>query len=221
MTDLERAYAEDPMVRALVTLAGYVPGVAVADAAMIAWLQRRRAQRLAALFDELQKGGMLTPELIASDEFLHRFTVVAEAAVRTRREEKVRMFACLLMNSTHAGSDADDDVFDELLVTLEGLSLRELRILAVLDEYEESVRDVPPSEGTPAQWARWGQFVKAAGRETGLTQDELRPFMNRLIRTGLYESLVGHYDWNGEGRLTPLYFTLKRLVTVPTLATDP
>jgi hypothetical protein len=130
-----------------------------------------------------ENGATLTPEMIDSDDFLHRFNITVRAARRTHSREKIRRFALLLTAPIGEGPDGVKDVDEhgELLGIVEELSEREMLILKVLDRFQE-----PGSWGT----AKWEDRKRQIVEEVGPPSDEIDGVLIRLMRTGLYSENV-------------------------------
>jgi hypothetical protein len=210
---LER-YSRSTTIRALIQLIPFSAGGAV-DVFLMGRLDAIRAERAKAFFDELSKSdAILTPEAIDSEDFLHRYFTTVKCALNTRRREKIKAFARLLKASLgDDGTCADADVYEDFLSILDGLSYREIRALALLEQYYKTPRDAGQND---LQWTNifWEEFVVVAGKELGLQADVVVDFMNRISRTGCYEMFTGSYmDYTGgKGRLTPTYFRLKKMI---------
>jgi hypothetical protein len=82
---LERAghwYVKKPILRALAQGVGsFVPGVAAADTWLSEKLSALEHERTRTFFEELDRSDIeLTPKIVASEDFLHCFTVAVRAA---------------------------------------------------------------------------------------------------------------------------------------------
>ena len=204
---------EQPLIRALIQLIPYAGGSI--DTLLIAGVERIKAERTRAFFDELSIGEVeLNEELIESEDFLHCFFVSWEAGIKARRREKTALFARLLKSAFTENHPRNIDEFEEFVSILDDLSFEEWRVLTILDSYSNRPR-------TPDQndliWSRtfWDNFQSRVEQELGIPQGEFTPFMNRLNRTGLYDQIVGTYwDYDGGiGMLTPRFHRLKSFVS--------
>lgn len=178
-----------------------------------------RIERLESFFDELSKGIPPDQALLSNKDFLHCYTRTIEAVIRTHRQEKIRMFACLLASALDEKILIHNvDEYEEYLEILDELSLREIRALILLDKYEE---DCPTGAGTHSMGLNalqranlfWNKFLEEMEKELEIPKEEVDSFLTRLNRTGCYETIIGtYYDYSGGlGKLTGLYRTLKRL----------
>jgi hypothetical protein len=207
-------YLRNPAVRALAQLIPFGAGSAI-DTFVATGFTNLRARRRKQFFTALEEGGVqLTPEIVASDDFLHCFAITVAAVDRTRREEKIRMFARLLVAATTQGEPRNIDDYEELLEILDQLSESEMRVLRALEEYEATYYESGRFKG---EGRARGLLLPIAAKHLGndpaqLSDGDLRAMVMRLNRVGLY----GLFGWR-EGpahdcSLTPLYFRLKRLV---------
>ena len=204
---------KNPLIRALIQLIPYVGGSM--DTLMMGIVERIKAERTRAFFDELSRGEVeLSEELIESEDFLHCFFITWEAGVKARRREKTALFARLLKSAFTENHPRNIDEFEEFVSILDDLSFEEWRVLTILDSYSNRPR-------TPDQndliWSRtfWDNFQSRVEQELGIPKGEFTPFMNRLNRKGLYDQIVGTYwDYDGGiGMLTPRFHRLKSFVS--------
>lgn len=232
---LAETYAS-PLVRTIIQipLALDPSGLASAsDAALMSAIESMRRKRHRAFYDELAMGAhLLSADLIQSEDFLHDYLCSLRAAVNTRRQEKVRLCARLLLGAIRTGQ-LGSDKFEEFLAILDDLSLREFSILLILKQF---LKDSPAKtldrpdghsvfENDLQRVNRfWPGFEQAVSEQLLMDAAELRAVLNRLTRTGLYESLAGiYFDYvPGRGLLTPLFdeFAAWLQVSHENLATD-
>jgi hypothetical protein len=214
LESLADRYVQSPTVRALVQLVPLSIGSAL-DTFVSVKLNNLRIRRRRAFFDALEHGSVqLSPELVASDEFLHCFMITIAAVDRARREAKIRSFAQLLISATTDGDPRTIDDYEDLLGTVDQLSEAEVRVLLALEEYEcryyENGRF--KNEGRAS-----GLLLPIAARHLGvsqqaLTDGDLRAIVMRLNRLGLY----GLFGWRmgpaHDCSLTPTYARVKRFI---------
>ena len=216
---LADAYRDQPTLRALIALSS--GGVSsVVEAALFQTLDRLRNDRARPYFDELAKESAITddPSLLESEDFLHRYTITTRAALNTLRRDKIRMFARLLTSSVRDPDLNDVDEYEELLRILDELSYRELRALSIFDDLGGGTPRNP--DDNDIQWTCrfWDPFCRKMIQDLTIpTEDEVRDFMTRLLRTGCYRDITaGTWDQDqtiGMGALTPVYYRLRRYVT--------
>lgn len=213
------AYESNPVVRGLVQILmsplPYGIGSAI-DAALTSRIENMREERWRAFFEELAAGTRdLSEDTIQQEDFLLAYFATLKAAVNTRQKEKIRLFARLLSNAARM-EQTGSETYEEFLRILEDLSLRELHILSILKRLEDVHSNLPKvmkerelAENDLQRANRfWDDFEKAVESEVGIHPDQLRAILNRLNRTGLYETIVGTYDGyytGGRGRLTSLF----------------
>ena len=211
------AYDKNPIIRALIQIAmspiPYGIGGAI-DATLTAKIQQMREKRLRTFFDELAAGShALTESLIQEEDFLHAYFATLKAAVNTQRSEKIKLFARLLYNASRE-QRLSDDAYEEYLSVLEALSTRELHILLILKEFEDSHPHQLKSDGSSEmendlQRASrfWGSFELDIEARYCIDRDRLAAILVRLNRTGLYETFTGGFlDYTGGvGKLTTMF----------------
>lgn len=207
--------SENPIIRALVQLiiplVPYSIGSAI-DILLTSKIENMRDERYRTFFSELADGSEpLTEELIQSDDFLHAFFSTLKAAVNTRRKEKIKLFARLLLTASKE-QNVGSDKYEEFLNILDNLSVRELHILLILKYFEDmhsSELKANEENETELQVAIrfWEDFEAMAHKKCAVSSGELRAILNRLNRTGLYETFIGTYAGytGGQGKLTPIF----------------
>jgi hypothetical protein len=206
-------YEGNRVVRGLVQLIPLGVGGAL-DVVLIGTLKRIREERSRTFFDELAKtSAPLDPALLQSEDFVHCFFSTARYALNSHRREKIEMFARLLKASLEETGPKDVDEYEEFSAILDDLSYRELRALAIMDEFSDHPRTVDQND---LQWTItfWSEFEDQVVRDLGVPRNEVSDFMNRISRSGCYEMFTGGYfDYTGgKGKLTPTYKRLKQFV---------
>lgn len=207
---LAKRYERNPALRALVKLIPYGPAV---EAAALAAVGRIREDRARTFFDELATANAIdNPELLESEDFIHRFLTTMRFALNTRRREKIQMFARLFGGSLPEGELSDVDEYEDFLVILDELSYREIRALAILSTFAVAPRT---REQSDMEWTLtfWDAFCERLSSELPLPAKEVPDYMKRISRTGCFQELVGYYDARpGVGKLTPTYLRLAAYV---------
>jgi hypothetical protein len=208
-------YESNPLMRAIVQVAispvPYGIGSAI-DTALTSKIENMREERLRNFFSELADGSHdLTEELIQSEEFLHAYFSTLKAAVNTRRKEKIKLFARLLLTASKE-KHLSDEKYEEFLNILDDLSVRELHLLLILKTFEDTHFTELGANGeneNDLQVASrfWEDFEAIAQKKRAVSSSELRAILNRLNRTGLYETFNGMYlgYTGGKGKLTPIF----------------
>lgn len=213
---LASKYKKNSIVRSLVQLIPCGIGSAF-DVGISTHLENIREERATTFFDELAAGKQeITPELLESNDFLHCFFITTSAAMRTRRKEKIRMFANLLKSSCLHDNFANIDEYEEYLGILDDMSYRELSILNILERYEQQNPYREGDEDNDLLLANkyWDKFVKELTENMGIPKNEISSILTRLNRTGCYELFTGKY-WDaisGQGKLTQTYKRLKNFI---------
>jgi len=207
--DLAKRYEGNPVIGGLLSL---LPGWSLADGLLAYRARQLISERTQVFFDELAAGRIaLTEEIVQSEEFLHCYFATARAALNSRRREKIRMFARLLTSA--ADDSMDFDEYEELLLTLDMATSRELGVLRLLRQYETNPADERLNALQKAS-IYWLEFETAACDEFRIPQREFNAFMSRIQRTGLYREFVGTFvGYTGNrGSTTPLFARLADIV---------
>ncbi|QUT05961.1 hypothetical protein KFK14_00130 [Sphingobium phenoxybenzoativorans] len=205
-------YAGNPVIRALIQLIPNGLGSAF-DVIIMDRADRIKKQRVRTFFDELETGAVvLTKDLINDNEFLHSLNATMIAAFRSRREQKIRMFARLLQNGAVEGKAKSPDDYEELLNLLDDLSYREWEALILFKKH----LDTTPPDENPLKRVNpiWEVFVADLESILNVEKEEASSFMTRISRTGLYNEITGTYwDYSGGmGITTPKFERFRRLV---------
>jgi hypothetical protein len=202
-------YADNPLMRALVALAGLIPVASVVDAAVVAQWEKAKKERFRILLDKLsQDEEHLTEELIQQEDFIYAFISVARSSILTRQREKIRLFAQLLTNACRR-KKLDSDEFEENLKILDELSLRELKLLLLFKKHEDRLSERAQKQTGDHRRSQWDALANDAESELGISREHLSSTLSRLARTGLYEPLQGvtfaSNDTLGSGNTTPKF----------------
>lgn len=208
-------YESNPLIRAIVQVAiapvPYGIGSAI-DTALTSKIENMREERLRVFFNELANGSQaLTEELIQSEDFLHAYFSTLKAAVNTRRKEKIKLFARLLLTAAKE-QHVSGEKYEEFLNILDNLSIRELHILLILKHFEDTHLSNFKANGESDNDLQlvnrfWEDFEVKVHKKCAVSPGELRAVLNRLNRTGLYETVIGMYlgYTGGRGKLTPIF----------------
>ena len=213
LESLVKRYERSATLRALVQLVPLSIGSAL-DTALLTKMQSIRADRAREFFDELNNSkAELRPELLENNDFLHCFSITADAALRTHKAEKIRSFARLLKSSTIQGDISGIAEYEELLGILDDLSDRELAMLSLLDRFESKHPTIEGENDLQRTASYWGIFSNKLIAELGINHKEINALLTRLNRSGCYETFTGTYfDYKGDrGMTTPTFQKLKAL----------
>lgn len=205
-------YSKKPAIQALLKL---VPGWSSADTLLQKRANEIKNDRLKVFFDELALGKLeLTDELIETEDFLHSYFCTLRAVLNSRQREKIKLFARLLNSSHESALLVSSDEHEELLSTLEEITLREFTILNDLRKRELAHPRQEGQNDLQHAWKYWDKFRQATIQNFGVPQESFNAFMARLERTGLYLRITGGYlDYSGDvGTTTPLLTRIVQLV---------
>ena len=210
------AYERNPVIRGLIQLLTIPFGlIGVADSVLTAKMEKIREDRLRIFFNELGSGQIeLTNELFESEDFLHCYFATVSAVLRTRRKEKIQMFARLLNSTLETELISDTDEYEEYLAILDELSYRELLILAKLETFQAQTQMVESQNDLQRASGFWEEFKQMLENDLDIPDNQHDSKLTRLNRTGCYETFTGSYlgYTGGKGKLTPVYFKLKELI---------
>ena len=212
------SFSAHPFVRALLQLDPLGVGSAL-DVILSEHHQELAKKRFRTLVGELDKGVKeFTPDVINSDDFLHAFFSVTEASLKTRRRQKIKYFGRMLRSVT-AHNELHLDLTDELIGLLDNLSLRELKLLSILDKYESEPRDLPsdlPETDVVSKY--WKDLVDTACRELKMEISELNAMLSKLQGMGLFRNFGTFFSNSTEtrGKTTVVFQQMKeRIVMSP------
>jgi hypothetical protein len=218
---------KNPAIKFLLSLiesiSGVGPVLAASRAAFEQKLSNIQEERRVIFFDELDKGGLITPEMLEKEEFIHSFLVVNRAAVNTYQREKIRRFARILLTAVEE-NDLAGDKFEEFTRILESISTRELYILSVLNSFEaanphqirrkqyhdgkDTIEGEEYLEDDVQRTTRyWLDFEKYIEKRLDIQSEVLSSILTGLNRTGLYETFSSIlWDYGvGKGKITELF----------------
>ena len=204
---LGNRYERQPILRSLIQLIPYNVGSAI-DSALMIHVNNLRADRLRIFFDELANGQIpLTIGVVNDSDFLHAYFCTIRAALNARREQKIRLFARLFRNLDGPKDRINFDDYEETLSILDELTLRELHALILLKQFELANSKQEGQNEMRQAISFWPSFLQTLKVEIGI-EDKLIPgFLERLNRTGLYQTFVGGFlDYTGDlGHTTPYF----------------
>lgn len=166
-------YEADPVLRAGVES---IPGgIGAALGALLSGDRRALLEERLQLFLEdlrseveniLRRSG-LDEQVIQSQGYAHLMLLAMEAAVRSRSDEKRRLYARLLARRASLDVPSDEERAEEVMQSLAELTMTEFRVLQAIADNPHSLGIEPDSL-----------------RVNGLTGDEIMAYCGRLQRTG-------------------------------------
>lgn len=208
-------YKNNSVLRGLIQLVPFGIGSGI-DVALSIHIDEIKHKRMRIFFDELGGGNIqLSQDLIESEDFLHCYFATLKAAMNSRRKEKIEMFARLLKSTISDEKFSSTDEFEEYLKILDELSYREFMILLALERHESENPQLNNENELQRATRFWNNFVSDV-EKIGISVNEIDSILNRLNRSGCYETFVGGYlsYTGGKGKTTPTFKRLKRLIEV-------
>jgi hypothetical protein len=193
-------------------------GLRVATLAILS-LYRKRADILNA--EVASVAGFQPGDVLRREDFLHCYLATLQATIHTRREEKIRLFARLLVSTIKGADLADVDEYEEFLGILDEMSVREIVIVTILERFEREATKTPVPGEVPVYESRiaqgfWSEFITDIEEHAGVVYNERQAVLTRLNRTGLFaERPAMTPDFKGleaMGHLTPRYYRLRQLI---------
>ena len=181
-----------------------------------------RTERTERFFDRLRENGLtLTAEEIEREDFLHCFFVTTDAALRSRRREKIDLLADLLTGSVRSDKVDSADEYEEMLQILDDLSYRELTTLSLMEKVEsETPRDDPHDESPWVKRCR-KTLDSLLEERFALSVDEIDPFLRRLGRSGLLTRVTIYNETSTtitltldaeHVKLSPIYYRMREIL---------
>jgi hypothetical protein len=205
-------YADKPIIRALANLIPCNVGSA-ADIWLVEHVTKIKQRRAKAFFDELARGDtVLTQELIESEDFIHSFICTARAALNTKHDEKIRMFARLIINGIRYDNSIPSDDHEEIIGIIDELYHREWQALLV---FQRNLENQPLCDnGLQRIQSFWKAFSEELYSSLGVPVSETSSFMIRIARTGLFHEITGSYFGygGGLGMTTPRFQRVRKLI---------
>lgn len=210
---LARKYKNNPLPSAALSVLSGIPVVGMVIEGGQVILEHKIDQiyydRLITMLDELNSSHQIIPDkLIDEEPFIHSVFLIYKSAINTFHREKIRYFARILRSSINKQELASDK-FEEFIDILNGLSVRELRLLQLLHQFELKHPLEEGSDINELQIATqyWQDFTSQAHEQLDISEDMLPSMLVRLTRTGLYRIIIGSYlGYKGrEGKTTALF----------------
>lgn len=164
-----------------------------------------------------------------NDIFISTLIHALKIEMQTHQKEKIELLKNVIMN-TALNIFEDDDDYTYYLSILEDISVKEFQALLILEKYQDKTpkgfsTDIPlskkhstniPDKPVEDVYNLWQIYEKELYEKLNIPETEVKWFMERLARTGLFMSQAGYYQgyFAGKGKLTDLYFKFKKLVTL-------
>ena len=149
------------------------------------------------------------------DEVIRRTFDVAQMIPRTR-EEKLKYLARLLQYSISEEEFVLADEFDDYLKILDELSVREMQILCIFNDYNEKFVKLEEQNDLQHSNMFWNEFIIKIKDKLHLNDDQTSAILQRICRTGCIEAITGIY-WNykgGQYKITSLFKELVKIAKI-------
>ncbi|MEK7991946.1 MAG: hypothetical protein VSS52_013125 [Thiotrichaceae bacterium] len=197
----------DPYISALLQ---FIPGGGSLTTLAQGNAIRMRKEKFEHLINELKEGGINEEEAAHSDEFIHCFIETLRAVEHVHQKEKISKIGELFISSYNNHKFSKVDEFEEYLKIISEVSLKEMRILCIIEDYESKT---PRDSRYRNYWEELSN--KLINKKLILNLDFIISTFVRLQRTGLYAidagAIMGHNGYSGE--LTSLYYSLRKLIS--------
>lgn len=203
---------DNPYVKALVQL---VPFWGVAGELIEEKIRIMRSERLKYFFDKLENEEIeLTDELIENNEFLHSYFSTLNHVLKSRKKEKIELFALLLKSINRVENGVDFDEHEHFSKILDDISIDEYFILCKLRKLEETHPVIKGENSLVKAGKYWNEFKQDVISQYGINNDEFDSYMARLERTGLYLRITGSYlDYTGNiGHTTKMFERFNKIL---------
>ncbi len=147
-------------------------------------LEMHQRKKLEELFEILLKDNTVTIEDISNVDCIMETAKTIDVVNRLVRNDKVKYLANLLKNSIR-DENRNIDEFEELLSKLSTLSLREIKLLYLLYNEEEKIKQFDKDgEEVFDPKKSWKAFINKAKSEFELNESEIISLMLGIMRTG-------------------------------------
>lgn len=181
----------------------------------------------------------INKEFIESDDFVDLTVKCLTTATKTRNQKKIALLAKILKNAA-ISKRFEYDEFEEILPTFEQVSIRELTILVHLNLWENNLKNnyikmlnyseirrsaapnFPP--GIPVYLGFWDAFLDDVNKLYKINKEDSEYLLHTSAQKGLFlfepystvkfntYAARESFDHTMKGKLTPLFFKLKKFV---------
>ncbi len=190
-------YSQRTVLRAVVNAIPWVGGSldVVLSSGGQKIIEQRVCEIITRLKDDLElvKEVAIDREFLDTEAFFDLFRKALEASIKTRDDEKIKLYARILRNSLFK-SVINKDAAEDYLSVLAELSSKELAVAKVIYDMQ---KDGPQKDENELQMAERSGWKNLASR-AGLQEDEQDFILKRLERTGLIKEITsGYWDYAG------------------------
>ena len=139
-----------------------------------------------------------------------------EAVLNTRRREKIKYLASLFSKIIDPDTFRDIDEFEEYLMILDDISIKELEIMTILYDFE--IKNPPKIDRVIFRLQEnnkfWGEFMTTLIHKYNLDKEDIDAILIRVERTGclLYSRAIAHDYRPISGMTTNTFKKLVKLI---------
>lgn len=168
------------------------PVVSLSDNVALASVERRIVENRHKLVEMLRKcKPNITLDDINNADFILDYAKLQEAVERLRSNEKIEFLASLFAYYHIDVMDADLEEYDEMLRRINELSMREIKLLKLLDDHLKTC----------------DEFYRVAEAELALDKDMVNSMLTSLTKTGFCKEKTGAIlDYSGNSFSTTVLF---------------
>lgn len=191
------------------------PITAATEAYISSSLEEELKRKTKIFFEELSAGHLsIDKDSLSKNDLLWKIEIACRAIRRTKREEKIKIFAHLILGAEDKGAVQDTDEFEYYLTIVDELNYRELKLLEVLDGYYQVLKKKDFSTDKELQNEvsnNWATFLNEATEKLSISQFEVENMLQRLASKGCYEPFGGFGSTIG-GILTHTFDRIREIL---------
>lgn len=182
--ELLKKYEGNKFIRALIQLVPFGIGSSV-DVLIELKIKELKEKRLQTFLEEIEEQlENYSLEILDSENFLHCYLITIQSVLKTRREEKIRLFANYFANAISTNFFESIDEYEELLSILDELSFKEIQLLNVLSKFEENHPFEEKKSKITTIEEYWDDFKKEISTQFQHSEDYIQSLILRLTRSG-------------------------------------
>lgn len=165
-------------------------------------------ERMATFLQSITEGSLASTEAdLKSEPYLHNFILTVNVVLKTRRREKIALVGALFSKAVKKGflTLPESDKYETYLKILDELTLEEINILKLLNDFEikNEAKDTSRRERLLQNIKFWPEFEKDMLEKLSVTNASLDGVLIRIERTGcLYIPRKNANDLSGYAAIT-------------------